>query len=69
MKLKKNKNIEDQLIQELKRLTDKKVRYNFTLSQATKEGLAKWCKKHGFKESTALDSIIRKNIPDVFFKD
>lgn len=60
---------EDNLIQELKRLTDKKVRYNFTLSQQTKEGLARWCKKHGFKESTALDFLIRKSIPENFFKN
>jgi hypothetical protein len=68
MKIKKN-SIEAELIQELKRLSDKKVRYNFTLSQTTKTGLAKWCKKHGFKESTTLDSIIRKHIPDNFFKE
>jgi hypothetical protein len=60
--------IEREIIEELQKPQDRKERFNFTLSKSTKEGLAAWCKEHGFKESTALDILIRKVIPEKFFK-
>lgn len=61
-------NIERDVIEELRKPQDKKERYNFTLSKSTKGGFADWCKEHGFKESTALDVLIRKVVPEKFFK-
>jgi len=60
--------LEREIIEELRKPTDKKERYNFTLSKSTKEGFAAWCKEHGFKESTALDVLIRKVVSEKFFK-
>jgi hypothetical protein len=60
--------IERKIIEELKKPQDKKERYNFTLSKSTKDGLAAWCKENGLKESTALDMLIKKVLPEKFFK-
>ena len=60
--------LEREVIEELRKPRDKKERYNFTLSKSTKGGFAHWCKEHGFKESTALDVLIRKVVPKTFFK-
>jgi hypothetical protein len=61
-------NLEQEIIDELQKPQDKKLRYNFTLSESTKAGFAAWCKEHKFKESTALDALIKKAIPQRFFK-
>ena len=62
------KSIEDEVIAELNKPQDRKERYNFTLSRSTKEALALWCKAQGFKESSALDVLIRKMVPEKYFK-
>ncbi len=60
--------LELEIIKELKKPQDKKERFNFTLSKSTKEGFAAWCQEHDFKESTALDALIRKVVPVRYFK-
>ena len=62
------KTLEQEIIEELKKPRDKKERFNFTLAQSTKEAFAAWCDEKGFKESTALDAMIRKAIPEKYFK-
>lgn len=59
--------LEAELIKELRKLPDRKKRYNFTLSESTKDAFAAWCNERGFKESTALDALIRKVIPKRYF--
>ena len=61
--------LEQKLITELNKDHDKKERYNFTLSKSTKDGLASWCEKNGYKESTALDALIRIVLPEKCFKN
>jgi len=59
---------EREIIEELKKPQDKRLRYNFTLAQSTKHGFTAWCKENKVKESTALDAILRKVISEKFFK-
>jgi hypothetical protein len=58
---------EREVIEELKKPQDKRLRYNFTLAKSTKAGFAAWCKENKVKESTALDAILRKVISEKIF--
>ncbi len=62
------KSCEEQVLEELKKPQDRKMRYNFTLSQSTKQALSAWCKKHNHKESTTIEAMIKKVLPIKFFK-
>lgn len=60
--------LESELLAELRKPLDRRIRYNFTLSKSTKAGLAKWCKEHDTKESRAVEAMIRKYLPKKYFK-
>ncbi|NJL23755.1 MAG: hypothetical protein HC902_00275 [Calothrix sp. SM1_5_4] len=62
------KSLEQEIIAELEKPKDRKERFNFTLSMSTKAAFAAWCEEKGFKESTALDALIRKAIPKKYFE-
>ena len=55
------KSLEEEVIAELKKPQDRKERFNFTLSQSTKEAFAAWCKAQGFKESPVLGCAHQKS--------
>lgn len=62
------KDLEKRVIERLNKMSERKKRYNFTISPYVKEAFAEWCKQQGRKESATLEALIIEMIPKKFLK-
>ncbi len=62
------KDIEKKVIDRINQITERKRRYNFTISPNVKSAFAAWCKEQGFKESSAVEALLIEMIPKKYLK-
>lgn len=62
------KELEKKVIERLATMSERKKRYNFTISPHVKMAFTDWCKEQGCKESAAIEAIIIEMIPKKYFK-